>query len=161
MCAISIGNESGFLSLVIIGRSYPGAADYWDGNWLDCYAEVACGAFRGKVKGSIRTDELEGFHQQLVRLYERLTGEAELVTMERWLGLRVVGDGRGHLEARGTLRDDPALGNTLDFRLYLDQTQLPPVLQQMAESWSISSGDQPLNAAGVQYQTSNRPGQHP
>jgi hypothetical protein len=70
--------------------------------------------------------------EQLSVLYERLTGEAVLETMERWLCFRITGDGRGHLELRGKLCDDLALGNTLDFRLAFDQTLLPPLLRQLA-----------------------------
>jgi hypothetical protein len=132
MCSIRIGGEEAeFLRLTLHGRSHPDATDFWDGNWLDCTAEVAAGAFRGDLRRALRADELEAFRQQSAVLHDRLTGEAVLDTMEEWLRVRVVGDGRGHLEASCRLCDDPAFGNTLDCRLHLDQTFLPAVLRQL------------------------------
>jgi hypothetical protein len=110
----------------------PDAVDYWDGNWLNCTAEVVVGAFTGRLERALRTDELERFRQELQQLYERLTGEAVLASMEHWIHVRFVGDGRGHVEARCWLCDDPAFGNDLDFRLHLDQTDLPALLRQVA-----------------------------
>jgi hypothetical protein len=132
MCSIRIGEEEAeFLRLMMHGRSHPDATDFWDGNWLDCTADVTAGAFRGNLRRGLRADELEAFRQQLAVLYDRLTGEAVLDTMEEWLRVRVIGDGRGHMEASCRLCDDPAFGNTLDCRLRFDQTFLPAVLRQL------------------------------
>jgi hypothetical protein len=132
MCSIRIGVEdTAFLVLTLHGRTLPDAADPWDADWLDCTAEVTAGAFRGHLNRSLRSDELERFSRQLARLYDRLTGEAVLETLEHWLAIRVAGDGRGHLEASCRLCDDPACGNTLDFRLHFDQTSLPDLLRQL------------------------------
>jgi hypothetical protein len=69
---------------------------------------VAAGAFHGTLDRGLRTDELENFCQQMARLYDCLTGEAILDTMEHWLRIRVAGDERGHLEASCRLCDDLA-----------------------------------------------------
>jgi len=135
MCSIRIGGEAAeFLGLTLHGRSRPDSTDFWDGNWLNCTAEVAAGAFQGNLHRSLRTDELEDFRQQLARLYDCLTGEAMLDTMEHWLRVRVAGDGRGHLEASCRLCDDLAFGNALDCRLYFDQTFLPALLRQLDQA---------------------------
>src|SRR5262245_9828947 len=118
MCSIRIGGqEAEFLCLTFHRRSHPGSAAYWDVNWLDVTAEVAAGVFRGSLDGALRTDEFERFRGQLAQVYETLTGEAVFETMERWLNVRMVGDGRGHIEAHCRLCDDLAFGNTLDFQL--------------------------------------------
>lgn len=132
MCSIRIGGQShGFLVLALNGRSHPGSTDFWDGNWIDCTAEVATGAFRGRLDRSLRADELDRFRGQLARLHETLIGDAVLETMERWLRIAVSGDGRGHMEAACRLCDDPASGNVLECRLSLDPTFLPAVLRQL------------------------------
>jgi hypothetical protein len=117
--------------LTVHGRSHPDATDFWDGNWLDCTAEVTAGAFHGRLDRSLRAGELDRFRGQLARLHETLTGEAVLETMEHWLMIRVAGDGRGHLEASCRLCDGPALGNVLECRLSFDQTFLPTVVRQL------------------------------
>lgn len=131
MCIIRIGNDAEFLTVTLCGRSHPRATDYWDGNWLACTVEVVVGAFCGHLDGSIRTDELESFRQQLEQLYQRLTGEAVLESMEHCLCIRMVGDGRGHIDTRCRLRDDPVFANILDCRLHFDQTDLPSLLRQL------------------------------
>jgi hypothetical protein len=135
MHEIRIGGEvAEFLSLAIHGRQRPESADYWDGNWLTCDVEVAAGAFRGAFGRTIRKEDLERFRHQLVRLYAELSGTAALEVLEGWIALDLVGDGRGHLEAKGQLCDDPVYGNSLEFRLKLDQTYLPALIRQLNEA---------------------------
>jgi hypothetical protein len=132
MCLIHFGGERAeFLSLSVRGRSRPGSSDYWDANWLWCSAEVSAGAFRGKVDGLIRNEDLARFLPRLEKLSEQLSGEALLDTIEGWLDLRLTGDGRGHVGLRGHLVDAPSDGNSLEFRLSLDQTYLPPLMAQL------------------------------
>jgi hypothetical protein len=60
-----------------------------------------------------------------------LSGEALLDTIEGWLDLRLTGDGRGHVDLHGQLVDAPSDGNSLEFRLSLDQTYLPPLMAEL------------------------------
>ncbi len=132
MCMIRFGGEQAeHLTLTVHGRSLPHSSDYWDGNWLTCTAEVAVGAFRGSLNRLLRNEEVGRFLDRIVVLQERLLGETLFDTLEGWFDLRVVGDGRGHMEARGQLCDDPVRGNVLEFRLHLDQTYLPPLIAQL------------------------------
>jgi hypothetical protein len=132
MCVIRFGgDEADHLTLTVHGRSRPDSADYWDGNWLTCTAEIAVGAFQGCVDRLLRNEDVSRFHDRLAALYERLKGEALFETLEGWFDLRVIGDGRGHMEGRGQLRDDPAHGNVLEFRLFFDQTAIPRLLAQL------------------------------
>ena len=127
------GEHAEYIALNVSGRGYPNATDFWDANWLICTVEIAVGAFRGWVDSMIRTEELEGFRGQLLRLHDGLHGEAEFATMEEWLSLRLIGDGRGHIEARCQLGDEPGGGNTLTCRLSMDQTFLPPLMRELSE----------------------------
>jgi hypothetical protein len=123
MCAVAIRCEGGdFLTVTLLGRSHPGASDYWDGNWVTASVKVQAGGFCGSVGGDLRAEELVAFHNQFARLQESLRGTAEFATMEGWLSLRVEGDGRGRLTCRCVLRDEPGIGNTLDCTLVTDQT---------------------------------------
>jgi hypothetical protein len=129
-----LGNNcSGFLRISVLERLYPEAANYWDKNWLRAKAEVAAGAFQGRLEGDLRTDEIAGFYKALLRLDSHLKGTAELAAMEAWLKIEMEGDGRGHLETCCRLRDDLVDGNTLEVRLHLDQTFLPPLLRQLGQ----------------------------
>jgi hypothetical protein len=92
---------------------------------------VSAGAFRGKVDGLLRNEDLARFLPSVERLSEQLSGEALFDTIEGWLDVRLAGDGRGHVELRGQIVDAPADGNSLEFRLSLDQTYLPPLMVQL------------------------------
>jgi hypothetical protein len=133
MCEIAIRCKGGeFLTIALIGRSYPDASDYWDGNWITAFVEVQAGGFRGAVRGHLRAEELAAFHDQFARLQELLRGTAEFATMEGWLSIRVEGDGRGHMECRCVVRDQPGIGNTLDCTLATDQTFIRTTLAELA-----------------------------
>jgi hypothetical protein len=70
-------------------------------------------------------DSLEGL--------EHRVGEALLDTLDGWLDVRVIRDEQGHIEARCQLVDNPVGGNTLEFRLCLDQTVLSGVMREIRE----------------------------
>ena len=135
MCTIRVGGErSEFLAITLLGRSHPTASDYWDGNWVRAAVEVAAGAFRGKVDGDLRTDEFDAFRRELALLDESLAGVASFTTMEGWLSINATGDGRGHIELSCEVRDQPGIGNTLAFRLALDQTYLRQAVAQLGQA---------------------------
>ncbi|HEV3163271.1 MAG TPA: hypothetical protein VGZ22_04465 [Isosphaeraceae bacterium] len=137
MCTIRIGGERAeFLTVTLVGRSYPASNDYWDGNWIRAVVKVTAGGFRGEVGGDLRAEELLEFYQQLVPLFETLSGEATFSTMEGWLSIRVSGDGHGHMNLRCEVRDQAVDGNTLTFRLGLDQTFLRPMLSELGRAVS-------------------------
>jgi hypothetical protein len=133
MCEVSVRCDGGnLLSIRLLGRSHPGASDYWDGNWVTVAVEVVAGGFRGSVSGNLRSEELAQFHTQLARLQQSLRGTAELATMEQWLSVRVTGDGRGHVEFRCTIQDAPGIGNTLVCTLATDQTFTRDTVAELA-----------------------------
>jgi hypothetical protein len=133
MAEVAIRCEGGeFLTINVLGRSHYPAADYWDGNWVTASVEVQAGGFRGSVGGHLRAEELVAFHDQLARLQESLRGTAEFATMEGWLSIRVEGDGRGHMECRCVIRDEPGIGNTLDCTLATDQTCTRATVAELA-----------------------------
>ena len=89
-----LGSEtSDFLRVRALKRAHPTCNDYWDGNWIRCCVEVIAGAFRGQVNEDLRSEEFAQFLDQLLILYERLTGVATFGALEGWLEIEVAGDG--------------------------------------------------------------------
>lgn len=122
---------SAYLRIEVLRRTHPTATDYWDGNWVSAHVRVRAGGFDGRADGEFRTEELLAFREQLGRLHATLKGEAVFATMEEWLHLRLVGDGRGHIVVKAVVRDAPGIGNRLEFALALDQTDLPMVISAL------------------------------
>ena len=98
--------------------------EYHDDNWLTSQIQVCAGGFRGKADAAIVTEELAAFLTQLRPLYNTLLGTAQFSTMEGQLLLRLIGDGKGHIELTGEVADQPGIGNRLNFTLRFDQSQL-------------------------------------
>lgn len=110
----------------------PDASDFWDGNWLSATIDLRVGAFRASYEAQLRNDELRRFREQLGALYERLSGTAKLEPLETWIGIEVVGDGKGHFIARCKAQDYPGItGSTLTFKLEFDQTDVPRMLREL------------------------------
>lgn len=123
MCEVTIRSECGeFLTIGVLGRFNSSCTDYWDGNWVSAVVKLAVGGFRGSLSGTLRTEELARSLERLVQLQELLQGTAEFETMEEWLSIRATGDGCGHMEFQCVVRDQPGIGNTLEFLLSTDQT---------------------------------------
>jgi len=121
------GDDS--IAIRVLGRMHPGATDYWDGNWLVSPIEIAVGGFTGRIGAGLRADELRAFRLGLQVLYERLDGEARLKSMEQWLEITITARSGGHLDVRGRAKDEPGMGNQLEFTIGgLDQSFLPEII---------------------------------
>jgi len=107
--------------------------EYYDDNWLKIEISVQAGGFEGKVNAAILTEDLERFLSQLHPLYETLSGSSEFGTMEDQLNLKLVGDGKGHIELRGEVADHPGIGNRLHFTLQFDQSQLRASISELGK----------------------------
>lgn len=126
-----VGAEGERVTITVLGRMHPGSTDYWDGNWLVSPIDVSVGGFSGRVAAGLRIEELRTFRGELENLHETLVGEARLKSMEGWIGLTCLGDGRGHVEVTGYVRDEPGIGNELRFHLTIDQTFLPGIIAEL------------------------------
>lgn len=123
--ALIISDSSDSIVIRPLDRTHPECVDYWDGNWLRTSIEIRAGAFQGAVIADLRTVEFASFRRQLDQVWRELNGEALFESLEHWIELRIVGDGRGHFELRGILHDGPGGGTTLHFFMHFDQTSIP------------------------------------
>ena len=123
-----------FLALLVLGRSHPDSIDYWDGNWLTASLTAHVGAFEGTVSGDIRAEELVSFNRDLQTLFQKLTGEAVLKTMETWFAIHFECNRLGHIKITGFVTDKHhGDGNTLEFVMSIDQTFLPEPMRQLEQ----------------------------
>ncbi|NJD05711.1 MAG: hypothetical protein FIA97_04340 [Methylococcaceae bacterium] len=107
--------------------------EYYDDNWLAAVVDVHAGAFSGQFTAALETTDFVRFRDQLLRLYETLSGKAEFCSLEGQLYLELAGNGRGGMDVSGRASDRPGMGNTLSFDFEADQTDLPPVLKGLNE----------------------------
>lgn len=132
MCSVHFGSGVDYLALWIPGRVHAGRQDYWDGNWLRCTAEVSVGTFRGTFEWQLRNEDLLRFMRALEHLDDR-SGVAILDTLDGWLDIQVTRDDQNHIEARCQLMDNPEGGDSLEFRLLLDQTSNSTLMGQLRD----------------------------
>jgi len=105
--------------------------EYYDDNWLTVEIRVQAGGFHGKAKAAIIADDLVRFATELRPLFETLSGSAKFASMEDQLNLRLVGDGKGHIELHGEIADRAGIGNRLHFSLQFDQSQLGASIREL------------------------------
>jgi hypothetical protein len=117
-------SEQERIEVQVLGYERAPVGEYYDDNWLKVEIRVRAGGFRGKASATIITGELTKFLSELRPLRQTLSGAAEFTTMEEQLSLRLAGDGKGHVELRGEVADQPGVGNRLQFTLQFDQSQL-------------------------------------
>ncbi|SPP63836.1 WapI family immunity protein [Nitrospira lenta] len=126
-------SEQERIEVEVYGYERAPVGEYFDDNWLGIEIRVQAGGFRGKAAAAIITVDLTKFLAQLQPLYQTLNGTAVFTTMEEQLSLRLVGDGKGHIELRGEVSDQPGIGNRLHFKLQFDQSQLGVSIRELEQ----------------------------
>lgn len=104
-----------------------------DEHWVECDVAVRAGAFRGTFRASLRPEEFAAFRNDVLRLHRDLRGLGRFDSMERQLAIEIRGDERGHFKGSCRLRDRVVDGNLLECELELDPTDIPPMLEQLAD----------------------------
>lgn len=119
------------LSLWIIGRQFPHANDYWDGNWLDVIACCKTDSAVVYAGGSIlHLSELERWMEQCKQMDALLSGEAHLDCMEPNLNVKLSMKKRGKCALWIRITPDH-LFQKHEFINEIDQTYLPPLIQSL------------------------------
>jgi hypothetical protein len=125
------GQDREFLSIEIVTRerSEP-SGEYFDDNWLSCVIDVRAGGFRGSVPCSLLAEDFLRLREIARNLLNGTTDNPSFGTLEDWLRIDFLVDGRGGIELLGDLRDLGG-GNRLRFVLRLDQSYLPSFITDL------------------------------
>jgi len=116
------------LRVWVHGRQFPEATDYWDGNWLRVTARCNYPGSSVRVHGAIiHLGELVGLLRGCERLYETLTGRAELACIEPNLRVTLNAETGGHIQVCISITPDH-LSENHSFTDGFDQTFLPPII---------------------------------
>ena len=124
---IVIGNEGG--EHVIIGPI--GGASGVD--WFQAETNISVNSFKGNITPYFEISDFNRFYTQLVELYEKLKGEAELNPIEGQFGLKLIGDGMGHIQVEGIAYTHATYGSCLKFEFEEDQTHLPKLIKSLEQ----------------------------
>jgi hypothetical protein len=131
---VRIGTPLEGVVISVLGRQFPDASDWEDGNWLVSPVRISVGRFVGELPAQLRVDELQAFRLGLEQIRETLSGEAELFSMDGWLTLSVQCSRTGSLSVSGSADDSPGIGNKLRFEIGgMDQSFLPTLIDQLQE----------------------------
>ena len=118
---IVVGSDSAdsadSVTIRVVGRKHPQAADSSDGNWLVSPITVRVGGFVGEIAAGLRAEELVRFREGLEHVAQVGSGTAVLHSIEEWLSLALVYEPSGVLSVSGAADDQPGIGNTLRFTL--------------------------------------------
>jgi hypothetical protein len=117
-------------TLIIYGRQFPDAIDYWDGNWL--FVTCSCrapGSFV-EVKGSIvRVDELQHLMKCLESMYSGSQEKCEMNCMEPELSFRFDTAKTGEISFEVHLTPDN-LNQSHSIKFKIDRSYLPAAIEQ-------------------------------
>ena len=122
---IVIGNEKGeHVTICPIGGV--------NGNdWFQAETNISVNSFKGNITPYFEISDLNRFYTQLVKLHEKLKGEAELNPIEGQFWLKLIGDGMGHIQVEGIAYTHATYGSCLKFEFEVDQTHLPKLTKSL------------------------------
>ena len=123
----------GGLAIWIHGRQFPGAKDYWDGNWLR--ATVRCNDVGSSVSAHgaiIHLGEVAQWLGEIEKLHQNLEGKATLACVEPNLHVDLRPKGLGHISVVIDITPNQ-ITQSHQFRDEVDQTMLPPLISPCRE----------------------------
>jgi hypothetical protein len=130
---VLIGHADGQHVLIRpLSRRHPGLFDHHDANWIDCELDITAGAFSGRFRADLRSEEFHAFLQEAEALSGTLEGAASFATAEGAIAIAVTGDGNGDLRVRGEAADGAHAGNRLRFDFAIDPACMPDLCQSLA-----------------------------
>lgn len=127
------GGEHQRVEVQVHGYERAPVGEHYDDNWVRVSVLVAVGAFSGEYAATFLTSDFVDFRAGLQALHESLEGNAVFSTLEDQLSLELTVNGRGGIALKGVALDAPCTGNRLEFKLDLDQSYLPSVLEGLDE----------------------------
>lgn len=104
--------------------------DNGDG-WLAADVEVAVGGFRACYPAAFNSSAFADFRAELEKIHQTVSGSAVFTSCEAQLEIALTCDAQGHIHLRGEATDHAGVGNTLAFRLEVDQTYVPAILRDL------------------------------
>jgi len=104
--------------------------DRGDG-WLPALVTIRAGGFSGQYPCNLDCGAFSRFAKELRELARTLKGSATFSSYEEQFELSLVGDGLGHVAAKGEAMDFAGTGNLLRFHLEMDQTELQPLIRDL------------------------------
>lgn len=120
------------LQIVPLRLMFPEAQTDRDKNLISTKIIINAGGFKGDYTGEIMTVDFERFKQGLKRLYDNLNGYANFDCLDRFLTIKINGDGLGHFNADCEAIDNPGFEERrLNFTLHFDQTQINNLVYQL------------------------------
>ena len=104
---------------------------YWDANWINARVEIKARSFSGTYLAQLQTLDFSQFKKGVESLYANLEGITQFNSMEDWLKIIIRGDGIGHFDVECEACDIPGTGNRLEFKMEIDQTEIPRLIDQL------------------------------
>lgn len=116
------------LRVWIHGRQFPDSSDYWDANWLQvtacCVYPTSAVTTQGPI---IHLGEVLDFQQSCQKMYDTLSGKAELTRTELELLVSMEAGAGGHISLEIAITPNTVFEEHI-YRDSIDQSYLPPIL---------------------------------
>jgi hypothetical protein len=100
-------------------------------DWLSADVIIQVGAFRAKYAADFNSFSFSDFYTQLEVMDRTLVGAARFTSLEGQLELSLSCDVAGHIQVNGEAIDYVGTGNRLSFRIAIDQSYLPAILESL------------------------------
>jgi hypothetical protein len=125
--------EIGTLYFWIHNRQFPDAKDFWDGNWVNTTVYCSAKGANVWVEGPIlHLSELKKWTDDCQKMYDSLSGGAELNCMEPHLYIKMSIDKTGQIEMQVDITADN-LCQMHKFKFSIDQSYLPRMIGKSKE----------------------------
>lgn len=96
--------------------------------------EVCCDGWSGRVLGWLFKGELGRFADEVRQLRLKLIGTAQLEPIEPNITLKLIGDGKGHVNVTGTAQNHFERHTKLAFEFAIDQTYLKKIADDLSDA---------------------------
>ena len=120
------------LKIVPQGLLCPESEIDWDKNFISTRIYIKTGGFQGEYNAEIMTFDFHKLKKDLERLFNNLNGHGYFDCLDRYLIIKIAGDGSGHFKCECEAIDQPGFEeSSLKFIIHFDQTQIKTLINQL------------------------------
>ena len=135
--SFTIKGDQSILTIEILKRRSNDSNDTFDKNWILTHIELLIPGYKVSFNGDMQTTDIDRFLKETKQIYEKISGNTELTTLENPIHLVGKMTKTGKICWNGKTVYPIGFGAMLEFEFESDQSYLPVLIAELEKVLNV------------------------